>query len=56
MTTSEATAYKYVYLPDYVDVIDVPTVPFVLSSDSSSYYSGRPWYQLRAIEAATGRP
>ena len=39
---------KYVYLPDYVDVIDVPIVPFVLSSYWSSYYSGRPWYQRRA--------
>jgi uncharacterized protein YraI len=39
---------KYVYLPDYVDVIDAPVVPFVLSSYWSSYYSGRPWYQRRA--------
>ena len=39
---------KYVYLPDYVDVIDVPVEPFVLSSYWSSYYSGRPWYQRRA--------
>jgi uncharacterized protein YraI len=39
---------KYVYLPDYVDVIDVPVVPFVLSSYWSSHYSGRPWYQRRA--------
>ena len=39
---------KYVYLPDYVDVIDVPVVPFVLSSYWSSYYSGRPWYHRRA--------
>ncbi len=39
---------KYVYLPDYVDVIDVPVVPFVLNSYWSSYYSGRPWYQRRA--------
>src|SRR5438445_5993306 len=38
----------YVYLPDYVDVIDVPIVPFVLSSYWSSYYSGRPWYHRRA--------
>ncbi len=38
---------KYVYLPDYVDVIDVPVVPFLLSSYWSSYYSGRPWYQRR---------
>jgi uncharacterized protein YraI len=39
---------RYVYLPDYVDVIDVPIVPFVLSSYWSSYYSGRPWYHRRA--------
>jgi hypothetical protein len=39
---------RYVYLPDYVDVIDVPVVPFVLSSYWSSYYSGRPWYHRRA--------
>jgi uncharacterized protein YraI len=39
---------RYVYLPDYVDVIDVPTVPFVLDSYWSSYYSGRPWYHRRA--------
>jgi uncharacterized protein YraI len=39
---------SYVYLPDYVDVIDVPIVPFVLSSYWSSYYSGRPWYHRRA--------
>ncbi len=39
---------QYVYFPDYVDVIDVPVVPFVLTSYWSSYYSGRPWYQRRA--------
>ena len=39
---------KYVYLPDYVDVVDVPVVPFALGSYWSSYYSGRPWYQRRA--------
>jgi uncharacterized protein YraI len=39
---------RYVYLPDYVDDINVPVVPFVLSSYWSSYYSGRPWYQRRA--------
>jgi uncharacterized protein YraI len=38
----------FVYLPDYVDEIDVPVVPFVLSSYWSSYYAGRPWYQRRA--------
>jgi uncharacterized protein YraI len=36
----------YVYLPDYVDEVDV--VPFVLTSYWSSYYSGRPWYHRRA--------
>jgi uncharacterized protein YraI len=39
---------SYVYLPDYVDEIDVPIVPFVLSSYWSNYYSGRPWYHRRA--------
>src|SRR6266513_1163858 len=39
---------RYVYLPDYVDVIDLPVVPFVLTSYWSSYYAGRPWYQRRA--------
>src|SRR5205809_3859559 len=39
---------RYVYLPDYVDQIDVPVVPFVLTSYWSSYYAGRPWYQRRA--------
>jgi uncharacterized protein YraI len=39
---------RYVYLPDYVDVIDVPAVPFVLSSYWGSYYAGRPWYHRRA--------
>src|SRR5205823_3701103 len=38
----------YVYLPDYVDQIDVPVVPFVLTSYWSSYYAGRPWYHRRA--------
>ena len=38
----------YVYLPDYVDEIDVPVVPFVLSSYWSSYYEGRPWYRRHA--------
>jgi uncharacterized protein YraI len=38
----------YVYLPDYVDEIDVPVVPFVLSSYWSTYYAGRPWYHRRA--------
>ena len=39
---------NYVYLPDYVDAIDVPIVPFVLSSYWSSYYAGRPWYHRQA--------
>lgn len=38
----------YVYLPDYVGEIDVPVVPFVLSSYWSSYYEGRPWYRRQA--------
>ncbi|MDN4982539.1 MULTISPECIES: SH3 domain-containing protein [unclassified Bradyrhizobium] len=38
----------YVYLPDYVDEVDVPVVPFVLSSYWSSYYEGRPWYRRHA--------
>jgi uncharacterized protein YraI len=38
----------YVYLPDYVDEIDVPMVPFVLTTYWSSYYGGRPWYHRRA--------
>src|SRR5262245_28484289 len=38
---------RYVYLPDYVDDIDVPVVPFVLTSYWSSHYAGRPWYHRR---------
>lgn len=38
----------YVYLPDYVDEIDVPVVPFVLSSYWSNYYEARPWYRRHA--------
>ncbi|MBR0687134.1 SH3 domain-containing protein [Bradyrhizobium manausense] len=38
----------YVYLPDYADEVDLPVVPFVLSSYWSSYYAGRPWYQRHA--------
>src|SRR6266567_4911008 len=38
----------YVYLPDYADEVDVPVVPFVLSSYWSSYYEGRPWYRRHA--------
>ncbi len=33
---------RYVYLPDYVDEIDVPVVPFVLTSYWSSYYADVP--------------
>jgi len=40
--------HHYVYLPDYVDVIDVPIVPFVLNSYWADYYAGRPWYHRRA--------
>lgn len=35
---------RYVYLPDYVDVIDVPVVTFTLGSYWGDYYTGRPWY------------
>ena len=38
----------YVYLPDYVDQIDVPIVPFVLTSYWSNYYEGRPFYRRHA--------
>ena len=38
----------YVYLPDYADEVDVPVVPFVLSSYWSSYYEARPWYRRHA--------
>ncbi|RXT41837.1 SH3 domain-containing protein [Bradyrhizobium betae] len=38
----------YVYLPDYIDEIDVPVAPFVLSSYWSSYYEARPWYRRHA--------
>ena len=38
----------YVYLPDYVDEIDVPVVPFVLTSYWSSHYEGRPFYRRHA--------
>lgn len=39
---------RYVYLPDYVDEIGVPVVPFVLTSYWSSYYEGQPWYRRHA--------
>ncbi len=35
-------------MPDSCDEIDVPIVPFVLTSYRSSYYVGRPWYHRRA--------
>ncbi|MGY4288522.1 uncharacterized protein YraI [Bradyrhizobium sp. LM2.7] len=38
----------YVYLPDYADEVDVPVVPFVLTSYWSRYYEGRPWYRRHA--------
>lgn len=39
---------QYVYLPDYADEVNVPIVPFVLSSYWSSYYEDRPWYRRHA--------
>jgi uncharacterized protein YraI len=39
---------RYVLLRDYADDIDIPVVPFVLSSYWSSHYAGRPWYHRRA--------
>jgi uncharacterized protein YraI len=39
---------RYVYLPDYYEVADVPIVPFVLGTYWSNYYSGRPWYRRQA--------
>jgi len=39
---------RYVYLPDYEDVIDVPVVTFSLGSYWNDYYVGRPWYHRRA--------
>jgi uncharacterized protein YraI len=39
---------RYVYLPDYVDEIDVPVVSFVLTSYWSRHYAARPWYHRRA--------
>ena len=39
---------RYVYLPDYIDVIDVSIVTFSLGSYWSEYYTGRPWYHRRA--------
>jgi len=39
---------RYVDLPNYVDVVDVPVASFVLTSYWSSYYFGRPWYRRHA--------
>jgi uncharacterized protein YraI len=39
---------RYVDLPSYVDVVDVPVASFVLTSYWSSYYFGRPWYRRHA--------
>jgi len=39
---------RYVDLPSYVDVVDVPVTSFVLSSYWSSFYFGRPWYRRHA--------
>jgi uncharacterized protein YraI len=37
-------AGRYVYLPRYVEQIDVPIVTFALGPYWNSYYTGRPWY------------
>ena len=39
---------RYVYLPSYVELADVPSASFVLSSYWSSFYFGRPWYRRHA--------
>jgi len=39
---------RYVDLPSYVDVVDVPVTSFVLTSYWSSFYFGRPWYHRHA--------
>lgn len=39
---------RYVYLPDYIDTIDVPIVVFALNDYWGNYYVGRPWYHRRA--------
>ncbi len=39
---------SYVYLPDYVDQIDVPVASFVLDTYWSNFYAARPWYHRRA--------
>lgn len=35
---------RYVYFPDYVNVIDAPIVTFSLGTYWNDYYIGRPWY------------
>ena len=35
---------RYVYLPGYADVIDVPILTFSLGTYWNDYYVGRPWY------------
>jgi uncharacterized protein YraI len=60
---------RYVYLPNYLGVVDVPAASFVLTSYWSSYYIGRPWYRRHAwwnrhwttqarvaFQATAGRP
>jgi uncharacterized protein YraI len=39
---------RYVYLPDYVDVIDIPIVSFAVSSYWPTYYSSRPFFRRQA--------
>jgi uncharacterized protein YraI len=39
---------RYVYLPEYVDVIDVPIVPFAVGTYWAHHYAGRPFYHRRA--------
>jgi uncharacterized protein YraI len=39
---------RYVDLPSYVDVVDVPVASFSLTSYWSSFYFGRPWYRRHA--------
>ena len=39
---------RYVDLPSYVDVAEVPAASFVLGSYWSSFYIGRPWYRRHA--------
>ncbi len=39
---------RYVDLPSYVDVADVPVATFSLTSYWSTFYFGRPWYRRHA--------